>query len=376
MAVLRKKVPYLGMRCPEHPLAGKRGFAPIHRVVLYDAIGPGPHPCFRCERPLNWYARLPSRRRPPDYLVVHHFDGWSLNNSLDNLRPSCGPCNNSEGAKNQEQWAKLRCFELPRKPLKSRYKKLRRVGHPLATKDGHLAEHRLILYEKIGPWAHECNWCQRMLRWTPGKMEEDSILPDHINWNTHDNSPDNIVPSCPKCNALHRQRYNLNPGEFMAEYPSGMRYRATWKNCEGCGALFAKKVSERGRDKGRFCSKSCSSRATNISKVVLGPGEFLLPINSGGKNLKVKMANCACCGKPFPRPTFSRPGENMNCSNKCGSTTSHVTRARHQIEALNTDFPLERPASTAESLLSLSLLEARQEPLAAERQYALTPVGS
>lgn len=70
-----------------HPVADATGRAYVHRLVLYDSIGPGPHPCHWCGRPVEW--RAPRR----DALVVDHLDGDGLNNALTNLVPSCTGCN-------------------------------------------------------------------------------------------------------------------------------------------------------------------------------------------------------------------------------------------------------------------------------------------
>lgn len=69
-----------------HPLAQPTGLLQEHRKVLYDAIGPGPHPChWGCGRMLEWggYGGV-----QPD-----HLDGDKLNNETTNLVPSCISCN-------------------------------------------------------------------------------------------------------------------------------------------------------------------------------------------------------------------------------------------------------------------------------------------
>ena len=75
----------------DHPLA-TRGSGQIteHRVVLYDAIGPGPHPCHWCDRPLNWGGRTG--------LQADHLDGVKTNNDITNLVPSCISCNRRRAA--------------------------------------------------------------------------------------------------------------------------------------------------------------------------------------------------------------------------------------------------------------------------------------
>lgn len=71
-----------------HPLARQKGQVLQHRVVLYDAIGPGPHPCHWCGATVVWTEQVTT-----DALVVDHLDENRANNHLSNLVPSCNPCN-------------------------------------------------------------------------------------------------------------------------------------------------------------------------------------------------------------------------------------------------------------------------------------------
>lgn len=73
---------------PGHPLAGKYGAAYEHRIVLYEAIGPGTHPCHWCKRPVTW-----ATTRTVDSLAVDHLNGVEHDNRLENLVPSCNGCN-------------------------------------------------------------------------------------------------------------------------------------------------------------------------------------------------------------------------------------------------------------------------------------------
>lgn len=70
-------------------------------------------------------------------------------------------------------------------------------GHPLAQSTGILAEHRKVLYDKIGPGPHYCHWdCGKLLEW--GGI--DGIIADHLDDNGFNNDPENLVPSCHRCN--------------------------------------------------------------------------------------------------------------------------------------------------------------------------------
>lgn len=78
---------------PGHPLAPKSGQIGLHRVNLYDKIGPGPHPCHECGVEVNWS----SRRTAKGALVTDHLDGDPTNNDPSNLAPACHPCNTRRG---------------------------------------------------------------------------------------------------------------------------------------------------------------------------------------------------------------------------------------------------------------------------------------
>lgn len=70
--------------------------------------------------------------------------------------------------------------------------------HPLATKAGYVYEHRVVAYTKYGPGPLPCHWCGKSLQWQ-------EIEVDHVDWERANNHPDNLVASCPQCNAARRE---------------------------------------------------------------------------------------------------------------------------------------------------------------------------
>lgn len=82
------------------------------------------------------------------------------------------------------------------------YIKLLRRDHPLADGDGYVYEHRLVLFEAIGPGTHGCHWCEAGVTWGV------DLEADHLDHDRANNDRANLVPSCHGCNtrrALHRR---------------------------------------------------------------------------------------------------------------------------------------------------------------------------
>jgi hypothetical protein len=139
---------------------------------------------------------------------------------------------------------------------------LHRPSHPLAPPSGTVAECRLVLYDKIGPGTHPCHWCSAPLEWLPGAgLADGALLADHLDWDIHNNSPENLVPSCNHCNA-HRtrkgDRRRIEPDELVIVAPNGTRHRAVERECENCGNSFLARLAFVKRGHGRFCSRVCS----------------------------------------------------------------------------------------------------------------------
>lgn len=90
-------------------------------------------------------------------------------------------------------------------------------SHPLARKaDKHgtaqVPEHRVVLYASVGPGAHPCHWCGRVVRWEgTWPKDADALVPDHLNHKRDDNRLENLVVSCMPCN-VSRDRRNASKG--------------------------------------------------------------------------------------------------------------------------------------------------------------------
>lgn len=76
---------YIQVSNSVHPVAGVQGLAFVHRIVLYDELGPGIHRCYYCDVPVEWFVDL----------EVDHKDHDKVNNDPENLVPCCVGCNRS-----------------------------------------------------------------------------------------------------------------------------------------------------------------------------------------------------------------------------------------------------------------------------------------
>ena len=74
------------------------------------------------------------------------------------------------------------------------YRVLTKHGHPLATEDGRIYKHRLVLFSVIGEGTHACHWCEKPVTWGV------NLYADHVDDDRVNNTPENLVPSCNGCN--------------------------------------------------------------------------------------------------------------------------------------------------------------------------------
>lgn len=82
----------------------------------------------------------------------------------------------------------------------SGYVCIQQSDHPMSV-NGHVFEHRKVLYDAIGPGPHPCHWCQRLVDWIKGKCVDGAVVPDHLDGDKANNALTNLVPSCNPCNS-------------------------------------------------------------------------------------------------------------------------------------------------------------------------------
>lgn len=78
-------------RVPGHPIAPPSGTVAVARLVLYEKIGPGEHPCHWCGALVKWIAG--GHVGTPGSLMADHLDWDRANDAPENLVPSCNHCN-------------------------------------------------------------------------------------------------------------------------------------------------------------------------------------------------------------------------------------------------------------------------------------------
>jgi hypothetical protein len=124
---------------------------------------------------------------------------------------------------------------------------------------------RLLLFQRIGPGPHECHWCRTHIEWRHGaRNAPNTIVSDHVDGNKRNNAPDNIVPSCCKCNLWRANPLRIRHGELVVTHPNGTRTRAVMVKCGHCGKEFPKSVTAMKAGRRHACSRSCSGHVSRL----------------------------------------------------------------------------------------------------------------
>lgn len=109
----------------------------------------------------------------------------------------------------------------------SRYRSISRPTHPLAMSSGRIYEHRMVLFDEIGPGSHPCHWCGRSVTWMLPVGDPDNLQVDHLNGVRNDNRLDNLVVSCPNCNV----------GRGMQKRSDSLRSEGWWSRNDTVAGL-------------------------------------------------------------------------------------------------------------------------------------------
>lgn len=92
--------------------------------------------------------------------------------------------------------------------VKDGYRAIKAPDHPMATADGSILEHRLVLFDLLGPGEQECHWCSTTVTWSESwPVSRRALVVDHLDFDGLNNDPANLVPSCHPCNAGRTRRW-------------------------------------------------------------------------------------------------------------------------------------------------------------------------
>jgi hypothetical protein len=328
------------IRKPGHPLAYKDGRIKEHRFVLYEKIGPGPHACHWCGREIQWMPGGRAAFRDRRYLVPDHLDTNPLNNAPGNLVPSCVPCNSSRGCGGRGNEILREILGRPNRRgiIPKKYKRIAMPDHPLADRQGCVQEHQLVLWNKVGPGDQPCHWCGKILHWGKGRPSGSNclIIPDHLDGTRLNNVPENLVPSCFKCN-IDRGRTDRVGDDELFITAGNARHRAEERECSWCKKKFLIKITQlksRPGIDGKFCSNSCCMSDT-LARQHGHTADTLFGYSNAGKKFKAERRICQECGKEFLFPVSMGPfTPGRFCSRSCASTFNNRPRRKANKRSL------------------------------------------
>ena len=156
------------------------------------------------------------------------------------------PCFYSTRRKSDEDYTSpYRMIELPE-------------DHPLCPPGRRTHLHRVVLWDKIGPGPHPCHHCGELVNWEPGRTGG-GLVADHLDRNKLNNNPDNLVPSCFRCNNLNKDSTIRDDEPHKVRKNRAGRHRCEIRNCADCGKEYPRLPSKDPK-RHRFCSASCATR--------------------------------------------------------------------------------------------------------------------
>ena len=216
--------------------------------------------------------------------------------------------------------------------VRATYRKVRRPGHPLAGKSDSIRVNRLVLYEKIGPGKHRCEWCGTSIEWTTGQAyrNKNSIVADHLDGDTLNDSSSNLVASCNHCNSQRCRFGPIQRGEVVVGSGRSLR-RGRHIRCKQCSKVFVSPVTSKLIPIRTFCSPRCSSTFN---------GPILAPFLAAGRRIpdgvpkkvegdhyrRLFQHTCTHCKVDFFRQANTKC--NLFCSRQCRAASMRVSAGR------------------------------------------------
>jgi hypothetical protein len=196
--------------------------------------------------------------------------------------------------------------------------------HPLrAPGCNYVYEHRVVLWEKIGPGTHPCHHCGIHVTWLPGEgARSGALVVDHLDHDRRNNDPSNLVPSCNPCNQGRQPRKNrVRDDELFIVADDGTRKRAVEVRCEECQKIFL--ALPRNVNPQRFCGRECSSKHARPKRAPYKTSrsirdDELFIVNNVGDRVRAVAKNCESCGTEY-LVVRSQSEKSRFCSRSCRS---------------------------------------------------------
>jgi hypothetical protein len=191
-----------------------------------------------------------------------------------------------------------------------------------------ISVHRIILMQKIGTGPQSCHWCGKPVEWKPvkkGKGGWDGVLiVDHVNNISSDNSPDNLVPACFRCNVFRQIDEDMKKSPYIIT-KAGFRQKAIPRNCAVCGKEFLLRISsitgaslKNRPGNGKYCSFKCQCAARTIAFKNAAANTVDVTGGRGtNKTVAIKQICQYCKGEFLGTPTDIKRGRRY-CSTSCG----------------------------------------------------------
>lgn len=168
----------------------------------------------------------------------------------------------------------------------SDYVILNLTSHPLSCR-GKVGEHRVVLYKKIGPGTHKCNWCGVPVVWLVGNEARRArttqrLVADHLDFDKSNNDPENLVSSCLACNTTRSENGPAAQRVLRSEvWRSELRGSPWLKMVLECGHIV---IRRKHRPQRAFCAVCAGEeeREPPAKRIGLGADVVRALIPDGG----------------------------------------------------------------------------------------------
>lgn len=223
--------------------------------------------------------------------------------------------------------------------------------HPVAVQGGLVAEHRRVLYDRLGPGPHSCHWCGREVRWDTYPTAPGELVVDHLDWLKHNNDPDNLVPACRPCNLARRPGSTMRPHAEAQPQPEPQPLRLESE------APTALKAPTRGDEPESPVSQPASSLKGESEEVSTRPtGAWpRLRRSRWARAAAVALAVAAGSAVMVTSPASFLPGASVDRSPRPAATTTSSTTTAPPVEASAVTAPPESTSTTAAPPITMTV---------------------